>query len=1097
MELEVLNSPAWYHAVTLKERTSMVRPKEADGENEPFDAELARKKLERWKSQIPFSSDSYFAQRLEMDGLNEEQLLNFLTEPIEAVQQRFTEPPSWLVDLVRAFSCPSPAETLPLPEIGPGMETIGFLGIIEPVLHQARSRVREGLQSVIQDRKDLPFDHQTIVDVLFGNLPWKLVPVLSRTMILELNVARLEGKLAGETPEERFKSFLTHIRNSEVAFAILQEYPILARHLLIRIEQWVRFSLEFLNHLCADWEMIKSVFSPHGHPGVISSIQGGAGDTHRDGRSVMIVKFSSGFQIVYKPHSLAIDVHFNELLSWLNKRGDHPPLRTLRVLDRGTHGWVEFIERNSCQSEDEVHRFYERQGAYLALFYALEATDFHFENLLAAGEHPIPVDLESLFHPREPEGENKQSDTLAFKAIGHSVLRVGLLPQLIWGNADYEGIDLSGLGAPGGQLTPDRLPQIEGGFTDEMRIIRKRLEMPPGRNRPALNGAEVNALDYAEDIYTGFQKMYRLLMYNTDDLVSKEGFLARFVDDEIRMIPRATRLYSILLNESFHPDFLRDALERDQLFDRLWLEIENRSVVAKLIPSEFQDLHRSEVPFFSTRPGSKDIYSSSGERVADFYEKTGFDLVEDRLLNLREDDLNKQLWYIKASLATLAMSIVSGSPANLPKKIAGAQKPTHLFAEPSVIPSPEQLSGLLLAGASVVGDRLESLALCGEGDASWLGLSVVGEGRWFLSPMGFDLYSGLPGVSLFLAYLGWVTGEEKYAVLVKAALTTMRRQIEPRKKMISALGAFDGWGGVIYTLTHLSALWHEPDLLNEADEYVDLIPDFVKHDETLDIIGGSAGCIGCLIAFNRVSPSGKAINAAVQCGDHLIARSKPMKQGIGWPSKMARENEALSGFSHGTAGIAWALLELAAVTGEERFRKAALEAMAYERSLFSAEKGNWPDLRIDEKNPPPIDSPPSFMWTWCHGAPGIGLARLSSLRHLDGPEIRNEINLALKSNLENGFGKSHSLCHGDLGNIETLLYASETFDPVWRREVNKKAAAILDSIEQNGWQCGVPLGTETPGLMVGLAGIGYELLRLAEPRKVPSVLILEPPYMNR
>jgi lantibiotic modifying enzyme len=34
---------------------------------------------------------------------------------------------------------------------------------------------------------------------------------------------------------------------------------------------------------------------------------------------------------------------------------------------------------------------------------------------------------------------------------------------------------------------------------------------------------------------------------------------------------------------------------------------------------------------------------------------------------------------------------------------------------------------------------------------------------------------------------------------------------------------------------------------------------------------------------------------------------------------------------------------------------------------------------------------------------------------------------------------------------------------------------------------------ETPGFMVGLAGIGYQLLRLAEPENVPSALVLAPP----
>ena len=77
-----------------------------------------------------------------------------------------------------------------------------------------------------------------------------------------------------------------------------------------------------------------------------------------------------------------------------------------------------------------------------------EATDFHFENLIAAAEHPVLVDLEALFHPRLDERvEAKNADDAAFQALEYSVLRVGLLPQRIWTGPDSEGVDISGLGA--------------------------------------------------------------------------------------------------------------------------------------------------------------------------------------------------------------------------------------------------------------------------------------------------------------------------------------------------------------------------------------------------------------------------------------------------------------------------------------------------------------------------------------------------------------------------------------------------------------------------------------------------------------------------
>jgi lantibiotic modifying enzyme len=134
------------------------------------------------------------------------------------------------------------------------------------------------------------------------------------------------------------------------------------------------------------------------------------------------------------------------------------------------------------------------------------------------------------------------------------------------------------------------------------------------------------------------------------------------------------------------------------------------------------------------------------------------------------------------------------------------------------------------------------------------------------------------------------------------------------------------------------------------------------------------------------------------------------------------------------------------------------------------------------------------MTPWCHGAPGIGLARLCSLRHLDDEAIRAEIDTALQTTLAKGFGGNHSLCHGDLGNLELLLQASQVLaEPQWHAQVDRIAAIILESISRDGWLCGTPLGVESPGLMTGLAGIGYGLLRLAEPTRVPCVLVLAPP----
>jgi lantibiotic modifying enzyme len=51
---------------------------------------------------------------------------------------------------------------------------------------------------------------------------------------------------------------------------------------------------------------------------------------------------------------------------------------------------------------------------------------------------------------------------------------------------------------------------------------------------------------------------------------------------------------------------------------------------------------------------------------------------------------------------------------------------------------------------------------------------------------------------------------------------------------------------------------------------------------------------------------------------------------------------------------------------------------------------------------------------------------------------------------------------------------------------------VLDAIDRYGPGCGTPGAVSSPGLLNGLAGIGYGLLRLGFGDRVPSVLLLQP-----
>jgi len=77
----------------------------------------------------------------------------------------------------------------------------------------------------------------------------------------------------------------------------------------------------------------------------------------------------------------------------------------------------------------------------------------------------------------------------------------------------------------------------------------------------------------------------------------------------------------------------------------------------------------------------------------------------------------------------------------------------------------------------------------------------------------------------------------------------------------------------------------------------------------------------------------------------------------------------------------------------------------------------------------------------------------------------------------------------------TQLLTNTRYKEGLQEVIQRIAPMLLDSIETKSWISGVPHGVETPGLMVGLAGIGYALLRLAAPEQMPSVLLLVPPVL--
>lgn len=622
-----MTRPDWSAALSLSERVAAGPPAPAPAPD-PERAGRAERRLARWRALPSFRTEGRFARRLAAAGLDEAGLLARLTAGPAAPAGR----PAWWRTLDRLF----PEAAAATPPVQGSTWQAAFAPVLTPFLNEARTGLAAALQPLVRHGR---VDRGRIELQCLGELRARLLNMAARPLVLELNAARLLDRLEGVTPSERFLSFAAGLVTPAGRLGFYREYPVLARFLAEYVEQWRTALGELFERLDQDWERLAGRLNDGRDPGALQRVRL-AGDRHRQGRSVALCSFASGFTTVYKPRPVSVEGHLQNLLAWLDGRQPGPgalAFRTFQVIDRGRYGWVETVPHRPCSTPEEVERFYGRQGANLAVLYALGGTDMHADNIIASGEHPVVVDAEALFDTRP-----RASGAAAERA---SVLRIGLLPH----GADT---DLSGLGGAGGQLSVVPVAAWASAGADTMRQVKQRMPLAGFQNLPSLAGADENIepRDYLESMLEGFRSTYRRIVAHREALTAPGGPLDAFAPDEVRVVLRSTSFYSWLLEESLHPGALGDGLDRDRLLDRLWLETAGRPDLEWVAEAERADLWSGDVPVFLAHPGSTDLRSSRGAVLPGFFAQSGLAAARERIGRLDEEDLEVQLGAIRTAL---------------------------------------------------------------------------------------------------------------------------------------------------------------------------------------------------------------------------------------------------------------------------------------------------------------------------------------------------------------------------------------------------------------------------------------------------------------
>ena len=1038
-------------------------------------AGTAGTRLRKWRDRVANGDAARFEKRLRWDGLDVESALRLLG-PV-----RLKEPdrlPDW-IGLLDAAAAATGSDTpfdraVARPEVFDPHDPQPFEDLLWQLIPVSGQRLLASL-GTCPDR----LSSTALVDLARGLLV-KLCRTAARTLYVEFDAFRAlhPGRLALDQRDplqcgrQLYRDFVRDMGGEGLAGWLLR-YPMLARLLATCCRQWIAATVDLVRRVDRDEDILRSTFNIQEHPLEIAAVTPDLSDPHRDGRTVCAIRFRSGESLAYQPRRLALDVHFANLLEEIDGMRRDIALKRLKVLDRGEYGWMEWIDAAPCADRADVERFYRRAGSLTCLAYVLGASDFHAGNLIASGDHPIPIDLECVAGaPLATSHGNAASPTHPASPPG-SVFRTGLPPAARRSGVDGVFRVAGGLADPDPRQAPEHA--VADANTDRMAwrgfATQRRSEL----NAPVLDGRRQSASAYVEPLLEGFRLMYRTLSRNKTRL-GAAAEIRRLDCEEFRVLVRDTRTYTRLLDNALVPQNVTSGPDWSIALDTLvapTLTANDRPRCWATRTAERAELERLDVPLFVGSMNHPVLRSSLGIRLDEQLDRTGY-AVSARLGLLSADDLEQQLRFLRMSFA------IAGVKRRHRKQRVRAAR--HRGQAPT-------RSQPVVEVRSIVA-LLKRLALDEEARVTWHGLGGPSTGTARLDPVGIDLFSGTSGIAVFLATAAAVTGCRDALELASRVFDPLCAQLGGNRTLPLDLaseigiGGATGLGGLVYALVHAGRSLGRPGYLAAACAAAGGITrDTIGADDALDVLCGTAGALLGLLALHRTTGDRSSLDAAIRCGEHILdGRTTDPDTGLRtWHTPGDR---ITTGFAHGASGIGCALRRLGNVTGTNCFRLAATEGWEAEHRHHVRHC-----VSRSERGPATHDSSAARPWSWCRGAAGMGLARLDAL---DDRNARTALEAALETTPSQGIAEADGLCCGRLGRADFLFSAGLRYG---RRDLSEAAETICHetvtrALAEGRYATGMDEGFR-PGLFQGVSGIGYELLRMQAPAAVRSVLSWE------
>lgn len=910
-------------------------------------------------------------------------------------------------------------------------ERAGMLFILRPFIDFVKKEI-----SIFVSKHDYhSIVSQNILESLIEQFAISIAEVAQKSLVLELNLDRENEFLVGTTPEDRFVFFVNQYKDKDKLIDFFDKYIVLTRLLSTITPNFISNIKVLFNRIDKHKNDILQTFTIQ-DPLLLTDIKIGQGDTHNKGNTVIELIFNKNYKIIYKPKNLEISKLYNEIIEYFNKKDDVLDMKIVKGIYEDDYSFEEFIPYEQCYNKVQLAHYYERFGQVMAILYLLNASDMHLENLIANGEYPVAIDLETLF--QQPIMHALDEYPILKKArlqMFNNVVSTMLLPHGTRSDREDEvGIDLSALDGKGVKINKKILQPVNIG-TDEMRYEHLEFKTSDSNNIPYLETVnnKVGYKDYIIEIINGFRNVCSIALNNKKELIE----LCNDSGNKIaRVIVRDTSQYGNILQHSHHPDLLQDMLDREKVLENMWTHSFSNK---EIIKHEIEDMLINDIPIFFNKIGTKDVISSNGELMLSIQQYDGKELVINKVNNLTEDEINKQV------------SVMNISFGLYPEKEQMQKQPKLLqqntFGEFDLKEEAIRIADDILQNAIVEEDKI-----------MWIAVNPEEGDKWSIGLIDDDFYDGLSGVYLFLHTLYVETQKEEYLDYANRVLKTLNHHVVKNE-----LGMNSSSIGIMHAVSRIKNKKLSRALREELKNQVNYIDDQEIDITHTDYLNGSISLINTLINIYENGKDANYLSLAIKYAEKYI--KLPIKEKI---------NNDIS-FGHGYISIALVFFRLWKCTNNQRYYN--LGGDFYNEFYASFEEHKKEEFK-------------DLNFSWCRGILGILIAELEIMNILDNEKHSSVVEALEPLLLNMDMSGNDGLCHG---NIAVTEYFLKKYEYSKNEEDLKMAQIIVQNIinrhnRENRFMLRYAKGFKSIGLFTGLSGIGYQMLRVSNPEKIKSIL---------